>query len=603
MFRPRWNNSSVLLGVCATLLLIAPVASALEVEVAGPVTATIGDNLVVELVVRGEGQAILVDGLRVDAEGTAVVGEPYPVRILSGERSADGTSFAGGPLRLEWAVPVPPNTEAGDRSLSLTVHARTEAGAVTANWSGTVALDYGDDWSADRISAFIEEKGLAFFLVLVFGFGILMSLSPCIYPMIPITLAVIGAQSQEKGVAHGLAMSVTYVLGMALVYAVLGALSATVLSGITAYMQSPYVVGPIAILLIVLAFSMFGAFELQAPAFLRDRLQGPGGGKGGVVGVFAMGMVAGLVASPCVGPFLAALLVWVGTTGNWVLGFFSLLTFGIGMGLLLIGVGTFPALLGNLPQSGGWMDTIKKGMGLLLLAMAFWFVRPSIFLTAKIYYPLLGTTTVVVAIFIGAFDPVTKGAHWWDRARRGLGIVTLVAGLYLVVGSFLWGGFLVPSPFADEPDVTKVTEYTETGSSGAVVTETAAVPLPGKVVWEKIHTGENVRAFLDGKRAEAKAAGKPMMIDFWATWCVYCKKLDKTVWNQTEVVAEAQRFVTIKIDATVPDDEEMSGIKEEWSVAGLPRIIFIDSRGEFLPGRSTGFQPAADMLATMRSIR
>ncbi len=118
-----------------------------------------------------------------------------------------------------------------------------------------------------------------------------------------------------------------------------------------------------------------------------------------------------------------------------------------------------------------------------------------------------------------------------------------------------------------------------------------------------IHTGENVQAFLDAKRAEAKAAGKPVMIDFWATWCVYCKKLDKLVWNVPAVVAESQRFVTIKIDATAPDDDEMTAIKEEFQVPGLPRVIFIDSRGEVLLGRSVGFKPADEMLEIMKSIR
>ena len=127
--------------------------------------------------------------------------------------------------------------------------------------------------------------------------------------------------------------------------------------------------------------------------------------------------------------------------------------------------------------------------------------------------------------------------------------------------------------------------------------------MPDKVQWNLIHTGENVQAFIDGKRAEAKSAGKPVMIDFWAQWCVYCKKLDKLVWNVPEVVAESLRFETIKVDATAADDAEMTAIKEEFKVPGLPRVIFIDSRGEVLHGRSTGWQKAEDMLEIMKSIR
>jgi len=569
--------------------------------------ARIGGELVLEIrLTPAAGQTIDPAGVTVRVQGgPAGLGEPYPLAALPGE---------GSTRVFEWAAPVAADAEPATGILELAVEARTGAGGVeTASWSGPVEIGYGEEWSADRISDFIARRGLLPFLAVVFGFGLLMSLSPCIYPMIPITLAVIGARSQERGTLHGLVMSVVYVTGMALVYAVLGALSATVFSGITALMQSPVVLVPLAVLLLVLSFSMFGAFELQAPAFLRDRLGGPGGsGRGGVIGVFSMGLVAGLVASPCVGPFLAALLVWVGTTGNWVLGFVSLFTFGIGMGVLLIGVGTFPALLGSMPRSGGWMETVKKGMGLLLVAMAFYFVRPEVVTPARIFYPLLGTAVVLTAVFMGAFDGLTPGAHWWDRTRKGLGLVAFTAGLFLLGGSFLRYGLLMPAPLPDGPGHGSVAASSmpvaaaeRTGTEGGPGTASAAeaAPLPAKVPWEVVRTGEGVRAFLDARRAEARAAGEPMMIDFWATWCVYCKKLDKAVWNSPEVVKESLRFRTVKVDATAPDDEEMEKIKEEFQVPGLPRVIFIDSRGEILHGKSSGFRPADEMLAVMRSIR
>jgi len=583
------------IAALAAILLLAGPSLAATLEPAAPPAAEIGRELVIGFSVTLDGP-VAADALRIEvAGGGGLLGDAYPLRVLAGDPAA------GGDLRIEWAAPVAEDAEPGARDLTFTIFAG-DTGAVAA-WRGAVAVDYGQEWSADRISAFIDRRGLPLFLVLVFGFGILMSLSPCIYPMIPITLAVIGAQSQEKGVAHGLFMSVTYVLGMATVYAVLGALSATVFRGITAYMQSPAVVGPIAVLLVVLAFSMFGAFELQAPRFLRDRLQGPGGGNsGGIVGVFAMGMVAGLVASPCVGPFLAALLVWVGTTGNWILGFFALFTFGIGMGLLLIGVGTFPALLGSMPRSGGWMDTVKKGMGLLLLAMAFWFVRPPVLLTPRIFFPLLGGTTVLVAVFIGAFDPLAAGAHWWDRTRKGLGLIALTAGLYILVMPFLREGLRLPVPVPAEP--AGVAAAVPGERMDAAPTDAEVEPaLPAKVQWKKVHTGENVQEFLADRLAKAEAAGQPVMIDFWAEWCVYCKKLDKDVWSAPEVVAESQRFVRIKIDATAPDDAAMAATKEEFRVPGLPRVVFIDSRGEVLHGRTSGFKPAAEMLALMQGVR
>jgi len=604
-------RSSICLGNVFWLLLLALFPA---VTNAGPITlqvvpgsdvAEIGKDLILELVITpAAGETLVTDQVQAVAStpgGEPFFGTPYPLRRLD-------EATPGGAVRFEWAAPVGADLTPQAARLQVDVTATTTAGgAEKASWNGDIAVEYGEDWSADKIANFITVKGLPLFLLVVFGFGLAMSITPCIYPMIPITLSVIGAQSQEKGVLHGLVMSITYVVGMALVYAVLGALSATVFSGITAFMQSPTVLVPLALILLVLSFSMFGAFELQAPAFLRDRLGGPGGNRGGLVGVFTMGLVAGLVASPCVGPFLAALLVWVATTGDWWLGFWTLFTFGMGMGMLLIGVGTFPAMLGSMPQSGAWMDTVKKGMGLLLVAMAFYFVRPGSVLSPQVFYPLVGLTTILVAVFMGAFDKLGAESGWWPRASKGLGLATFVAGLYFLLGSFLQYGFLMPSPLTDLAlgggEVSGPVAAVTAGPTSVATGPAPVAELPAKVPWTVIHTGENVQSFLDEQRAKAKASGQPIMIDFWANWCVYCKKLDKLVWNVPAVVAESQRFVNIKVDATVPDDAEMEKIKEEFQVPGLPRVIFIDSRGEVLHGRTVGFLKADDMLALMKSIR
>jgi thiol:disulfide interchange protein DsbD len=595
----------LLILVWGSLAGVSP-AGAAEIKVnPGGDIAEIGKNLVLTVdIIPGPGETLKGEGLVISVstgEAQAFFGAPYPLRVLPG--SGTLPAEIRDPIRVEWAAPVGLDVEPVDANLRVDLKATSAAGEpVTAEWTGNLRVDFGEGWNENKVSNLLKERGLPFFLIMVFGFGLLMSLSPCIYPMIPITLAVIGAQSQEKGVARGFVLSVTYVLGMALVYAIIGLVVATVFSGLIAFMQSPWVVGPIAALLVVMAFGMFGAFELQAPQALRDKLQGPGGGnRSGLLGTFVIGMVAGLVASPCVGPFLNALLLVIATTGDWLVGFLSLFVFGLGMGLLLIGVGTFPALMGKLPQSGGWMESVKKGMGLLLVAMAFWFVRPSIFLPENIFYPLLGGSTILIGVFFGAFDSLAPGAHWWEKTRKGLGIIALAVGLYMLVGTFINLGMLLPEhgtvktvePLAQisPQDVTRT----------AVAVETA--PLPDKVPWTIIKTGENVNAFLAEKRAAAKAAGQPVMIDFWATWCVYCKKLDKTVWNNPDVVAESQRFMTIKVDATAPDDPEMVGIKEELRVSGLPLVVFIDSRGEILHGQSSGFKPAEDMLAVMKSIR
>ncbi len=594
--------------LCSTQAAIATQAQ-LEVAPRSELTE-IGKDLLLEVSLTPPAGSALVAGsvevVATVAGEDALLDEAYPLQATT---EAEGGFFRG-KTTFEWAAPVLPDAQPASRDIELRVSYQldTSSEVQTATWQGTLTVDFGEEWTADKITDFISRKGIIPFLVIVFGFGLLMSLSPCIYPMIPITLAVIGTQSQEKGVAHGLMLSVTYVIGLALVYAIMGALSATVFSGITAFMQSPPILIPIAVLMLVLSFGMFGAFELQAPAFLRDRLQGPGASKGGLVGVFVMGMVAGLVASPCVGPFLAALLVWVATTGKWFLGFWTLFVFGIGMGMLLMAVGTFPGMMKSLPQSGGWMESIKKGMGLLLVAMAFYFVRPGMVLPETVFFILLGIATILAAIYIGAFDNVAPGCHWWDRARKGIGLIALVFGLYFLGGTLLQKGFLLP-PFQTAgaagvamTDAGHVAATTP-AASDALAAATAQEPKLTKVPWTKIHTGENVRAFLDGKIEESKATGKPIMIDFWANWCKICKILDKKVWNQAPVVEESKRFIVIKVDATESDDE-MAAIWEEYRIGGLPAIIFIDSRGKVLHGRTvSGFKSPEEMLEVMQGIR
>ncbi|MFO7653701.1 MAG: cytochrome c biogenesis protein CcdA [Candidatus Krumholzibacteriia bacterium] len=565
-----------------------------------------------------------------------LLNDPYPLRDVV------VPAGAGQRAEYEWAAPVAVRTVPGRYPLTATVAYRLtedppDAPARTASWQGEVAFDHGPGWRAEKITHLVQSRGLPLFLLLVFGFGVLMSFTPCVYPMIPITLAVIGAQNQDKGLGRGFLIALTYGLGLALTYAVIGAVSATVFSGITAYLQSPLVLVPIALLMVALSLAMFGAYELQAPAFLRNRLQGPGGNRAGIAGAFLMGMVAGLVASPCVGPFLGALLIWVGTTGSLMLGFWTLFVFGLGISTLLVLVGTFPAAMGSLPRSGGWMETVKRTMGLLLLYMAFYFVRPPLVLPEQVFYPLLGAVTVVVAIYMGALDGLTAGAHWWQRTRKGLGLVLLVVGIYVLGGALVRYGLLLPDAgssagaatpsgsFAGAPgpadprsgatlaagvgaeagDRGNPSDGAGPGAAGEPGDTVAAdeEPLPDHVPWEVVRTGEDVRGFLDSRRAEAVRAGRPMVVDFWATWCKFCLQLDKQVWSRPAVVGESLRFVTVKVDAT-RTDEEMAAIWAEYGVAGLPTVVFIDSRGELLAGKTVvGFVNAEQMLSHMQSIR
>lgn len=569
----------------ALVLLLAGTSAAQTLTVEVPEDPVeIGKDLEMVLEIpAAEGIALDRLAVRVEVTGgpeTPLLDQPFPLR------AGDGAG------EFVFAAPTLRTAHPGTYDLRLTL--TTPAGESV--WEGEVAVDYGGEWNAERITYFIENRGLLLFLGLVFLGGVLMSATPCIYPMIPITLAVIGAQTQEKGVGKGFVLALTYGLGLALIYGVIGVVSATVFSGITALLQSPAVLVPIALLMVSLSFAMFGAYELEAPAFLRNRLQGAGGQRAGLVGAFVAGMVAGLVASPCVGPFLGALLLWVGSTGSVFLGFWSLFIFGLGLSALLVAVGTFPSLMSSIPQAGGWMETVKRGMGLLLLYMAFFFVRPPLVLSEAIFWPLLGAVTVLVAVFMGAFDRLSPESHWWDRTRKGLGVLVLLTGVWLLGRAVLPS--LLPTTVVSAPATMATTP-----AAGAAATTAAAQPLPDKVQWEIIRTGENVGDFIDAKIAEAQATGQPIIIDFWATWCAYCKKLDKVVWVEPEVVRESLRFITIKVDATKADDADMAAVKERFRVPGLPTVAFIDSEGRVLHGKTlTGWHEADVFLETMRTV-
>ncbi|HOX25183.1 MAG TPA: cytochrome c biogenesis protein CcdA [Candidatus Krumholzibacteria bacterium] len=569
-------------AVAIVLGAACPLAAGAQLVVTPPAGATtLGKDLVLEfrLPAGFAGAAAELEVAVTAAGGGRLLDEAYPLRA------------GGQPDHFVYAAPTRADAAPGRYPLTMTV--RGPGGELT--WQGEVEVAFGKEWTAARITYFIQSRGLLLFLGLVFLGGVLMSATPCIYPMIPITLAVIGAQTQKQGVGKGFLLALTYGLGLAIVYGVIGVISATVFSGITAFLQSPVVLVPIALLMVAMSFAMFGAYELEAPAFLRNRLQGAGGGRAGVVGAFVAGMVAGLVASPCVGPFLAALLVWVGSTGSVLLGFWSLFIFGLGLSALLVAVGTFPSLLGSLPQSGGWMETVKRGMGLLLLYMAFFFVRPGLVLPERIFYPLLGAVTVLVAVFLGAFDHLTPESRWWDRTRKGLGILVLLCGGWLLARTVVPD--LLPAPAVVAAPAAGAAAAPSATAAGADPSQ------PGKVEWELVRTGEGVQTLLAARIAEAGAAGKPVMIDFWATWCVYCKKLDKAVWVEPAVVAESRRFVTIKIDATKPDDEDMTAVKEMFKVPGLPTVAFVGRDGRILHAKTlSGWHEPAEFLTVMRSI-
>ncbi len=413
----------------------------------------------------------------------------------------------------------------------------------------------------------IRTKGLFLTYLAVFFSGILLSFTPCVFPMIPITLSVIGARG-EKSPLRGFTLSLMYVFGMALTYAVLGLVAASTGGLFGSLFQSPVFILSIVTIFVVLAFGMFGAYELQVPSSIATRLQGVGGG-GGWISIFLMGIVAGLIASPCVGPVLVGLLVYIAQTGSKMLGFTLLFTLAMGIGVIFLVIGTFSGLLTTMPGAGTWMEEVKKFFGWLLIGVALYFAKP--LLPGPVFLPALGLLLLLAAAAtFGMFDPLPQEARTSHRLRKALATLIGSAGAILFLGNVLL-------PYLPLP-----------------VATTLSGPASPQIEWVRDH---------HAGLARAETEELPVMIDFTADWCAACKELEHLTYTDPEVVEESRRFISIQVDATRSTDE-IKELKEKYGIRGLPWIVWIDSSGNILEELTvTGFVEAGPYLEIMRSVQ
>lgn len=438
-----------------------------------------------------------------------------------------------------------PNDAFADIDVTKTVAAPASAApAAGANFTPLSAAPKGATKSllSSDVSGTFQSRGLPLTLLAVFVLGLALNLTPCVYPLIPITIGYFGSQSGSS-TGRRVALSSLYVLGIAITYSALGVFSA--LSGklFGAWLQHPGVLIFFALLMLVMASSMFGAFELQAPQFITRR----SGGQAGLAGALTMGLVIGIVAAPCVGPFVISLIALVSSLQNAFLGFLMFFVLALGLGLPYLLLGIFASAASSIPRSGEWMLQVKKGMGFILIAMAFYFLRPLIGDTVFQYG--VAASLITGAVFL--FASRSPGAKAW---RVGIAALLLVAGV--------------------------------------------AFALPRKtegVQWQKY----------DAKTlAAAKASGKPVVIDFYADWCLPCKELDHKTFTDDAVIAEMDRFVRLKADLTVEEDPNTKALTKQYEIIGVPTIVFVSGDGsERSDLRLTGFEPPADFINRAKSVR
>jgi thiol:disulfide interchange protein DsbD len=405
--------------------------------------------------------------------------------------------------------------------------------------------------------------------LLVFLGGLALNLTPCVYPIIPITISYFGGQSQgKKGsvVAH----SVLYVLGMAVTYSILGVIAAFTGSLFGTALQYPPVLIGIALIMIVLALSMFNVYELRVPAFLNKIA---GGSRKGFFGTFFMGLTVGIVAAPCIGPFVLGLLTYVGDKGNVLLGFLLFFVLALGLGVPFLFLGIFSGSISRLPRSGAWMVWVRTIFGFILIAMAIYFLKP-LFPSALFYNLALAATMFVAGIYLAWIEPTKTSGKAFPYVRNIVGIIFFVIGLYVAATGIQ--GYLDKEIAARTKDL---------------VMEKGAAAVTNAVEWFP-YSEENI--------AEAVRAGRPVLIDFWADWCIACKELDKKTFSEPEVIEASKSFVMLKVDSTSARDLQAKAVCQKYRVKGFPTLVFLAADGKEVEDlRVTGFEPKKDFLPKM----
>jgi thiol:disulfide interchange protein DsbD len=426
----------------------------------------------------------------------------------------------------------------------------------------------GDE--SGQIAQLLKDASFWVVVVSFFGFGLLLSLTPCVFPMIPILSGIIVGSGHKVSQSRAFMLSLAYVLGMAVTYAAAGVAAGMTGTLLSAALQNAWVLGAFALVFVVLSFSMFGFYELQLPTFLQSKMSEEAGHlKGGSLpGVTAMGALSALIVGPCVAAPLAGALLYIGQTGDAVLGGTALFVMSLGMGVPLLVVGA--TAKSALPHSGPWMEAVKKAFGVLLLATAVWLVSPVIPVIAQMLaWALL---LIVPGIYMHALDPLPAHAKGWHKFWKGIGLAMVIAGAAMLVGA-LSGAKDPLRPLGNL-------------GGGAAVAETK------HLAFERVRT----LAELDER---IRTAGKPVMLDFYADWCVSCKEMERYTFSDPRVQQKLANTLLLQADVTANSDDDKALLKR-FTLFGPPGIIFFDPNGKEIDRvRVVGFQDAEMFLKTL----
>ena len=434
--------------------------------------------------------------------------------------------------------------------------------------------------AADRITSELAQRSLTLTLLSFLGAGLLLAFTPCVLPMVPILSGIIVGQQQPVSAARGFALSAVYVVSMAMTYAVAGVAAGLLGHNLQAAFQQAPVLIAFSALFVALSLSMFGFYELQLPTAVQTRLDRISRAQrgGSYLGVGMMGTLSALIVGPCVAPPLAGALAYISHTGSALVGGSALFALGIGMGLPLIALGTSAG--GLLPRVGAWMENIKRLFGVVFLGVAVMFM--SRILPGPVSLALWALLLIGAAVYLGALDRPHERASGWQRFNQGLGLAGLVYGVSLMIGAAA-GGDDPLRPLAPLVGA-RSTSPSTTAASFVKVGSLAAVQ-------EEI--------------SRARSVGQPVMLDFYADWCIECKHLEKQTFAHAEVAPRLSGIRLLRADVTAGSADDKA-LLEHYGLFGPPAVLFFAAGEEMRNNRVTGFVEAfefnehLDRLGTAR---
>lgn len=441
------------------------------------------------------------------------------------------------------------------------------------------SADVSNASESDMITETFKSGNISLILLTFFGFGLLLSMTPCVFPMIPILSSIIVSQGEGMTAKKGFMLSLVYVLAMSVAYTMAGVLAGVFGSNIQASLQNPWVLSAFSAVFVLLAISMFGFFEIGLPSSIQSRLSNrssKAGDKGGFVGVAVMGFLSALIVGPCVAPPLAGALVYIGQTGDAVLGGVALFVMSLGMGMPLLLIGTGAGKF--MPRPGGWMSSVSKVFGVMMLGISIWML--SRILPESLVMFLWASLLIISSIYLGALESLEVNKRSWNALLKGFGLIIFILGLSLLVG-LISGSTNLLSP---------LDKFTSTQT----IVSTTSIKSQNQFI--KITSTQELDALFK------KHKGEKIMLDFYADWCTSCKELEHNTFANTDVKNALASFVLIKADITANGESEKA-LSKRYGVFGPPAILFFDEESKELKSKKViGYKAPKEFLEHIKNI-